>query len=85
MLSGGDKKENPLDRHYQGLNCTLAPVDHEDEAFRMVEKYVKQTHAKTHNQYQLEVKEVFGIERHGEAQDFKDVGNRYRNYCTCVY
>lgn len=79
MLSGGDKKESPIDRHYHGLNCTLTPVDHEDEEFGLVEKYVHQTHAKTHSQYRLEVKELFQVQRQGEAETFKDVGNRYVN------
>ncbi len=77
VLSGGDQKEHPIDRHYDGLNCTLTPLDHEDEAFRMVVKYVHQTHARTHSQYKLEVKEVFQVARHGEAEAFKDVGSRY--------
>lgn len=76
VLSGGDKTKNPIDSHYEGLNCTLAPVDKEDIVFQMVEKYVQQTHAKTHSQYSLEVKEVFQVERQGEKENFKDVGNR---------
>ena len=76
VLSEGDSKDNPIDRHYHGLNCALTPVDHEDEVFAMVVKYVRHTHAKTHSQYQLEVKEVFRVERKGEAENFKDVGNR---------
>lgn len=77
VLSGGDKKQNPIDRHYHELNCTLTPVDHEDDVFGLVEKYVRQTHAKTHSQYRLEVREVFKVERQGETQNFKDVGNRW--------
>ncbi len=75
MLSGGDQKDHPIDRHYQGLNCPLTPLDAEDDEFRMVVKYVQQTHAKTHSQYRLEVNEVFRVARQVEA-DFKDVGNR---------
>lgn len=85
MLDKGDKKEHHIDRHYHGLNCTLTPVDHEDEVFSMIEKYVRQTHAKTHSQYRLEVSEVFEVERQGEEQNFKDVGNRYiRIYYYCA-
>ena len=45
-------------------------------ALQLVEKYVRQTHAKTHNQYTLTVKEVFDMDKEGGAEDFKDVGNR---------
>lgn len=43
----------------------------------MIEKYVRQTHAPTHNQYRMEVCEVFEVEREGEEDQFNDVGNRY--------
>lgn len=80
VLSEGNKEESPIDRHYHGLNCTLTPVDHEEEIFGMVEKYVRQTHAKTHSQYNLEVQEVFQVERLSEKRSFKDVGNRYSSW-----
>lgn len=82
VLSGGDIKESPIDNHYHGLHCTLSPVDKEDEVFATVEKYVHQTHAKTHNQYRLQVQDIFLVEREGETDHFKDVGNRY-DYPTC--
>ena len=42
----------------------------------MIKKYVRQTHAKTHNQYTLTVADVFKMEKEGENESFKDVGNR---------
>ena len=47
--------EHPIDRHYLGLNCKLDYIDPEDGVFKMVEKYVRQTHGWTHKQYQLQV------------------------------
>ena len=47
--------------------------------FGLVEKYVRHTHASTHSHYRLEVEEVFEVARQGEAENFKDVGNRYSN------
>ena len=70
------EEEHPVDRHYKGLHCQLAPLEHEDKLFGLIEKYVKQTHAKTHNQYWMEVTDVFEMERNGEKEGFKDVGNR---------
>jgi len=79
VLTGGGEGEqmNPIDHHYNGLKCQLLPLDQEDDTFRMIEKYVRQTHARTHNQYRLEVSEVFEVEREGEAENFTDVGNRH--------
>ena len=37
----------------------------------MLQKYVQNTHAATHNQYSLEVMEVFKVVRHGEEKVFK--------------
>jgi poly [ADP-ribose] polymerase len=76
VLKGGDKMEHPLDRHYHGLHCKLEPLDQDTETFQLVEKYVKQTHARTHSGYTLTVQEVFHMERDGEEENFKDVGNR---------
>lgn len=76
VLSGGDKQDSLIDRHYQGLNCTLNPLDHEEEEFVLVDRYVRQTHAKTHSQYRLQVEEVFQVDRQGEREAFQDVGNR---------
>ena len=76
----GEEQEHPVDRHYKGLKCQLTPVEREDKLFALIEKYVKQTHAKTHSQYWMEVTDVFEMERSGEKEAFKDVGNR----CECV-
>jgi poly [ADP-ribose] polymerase len=51
-------------------------VKREDKLFGLIEKYVKHTHAKTHNQYRMEVTDVFEMERSGEKEAFNDVGNR---------
>ena len=70
------EKEHPIDRHYKGLECGLTPVEKEDGVFSTIEKYVKQTHAKTHGQYKMEVMDIFEVDRSGEKEAFKDVGNR---------
>lgn len=43
---------------------------------QMIEDYVENTHAATHNQYKMKVLDVFGIEKQSESKNFKDVGNR---------
>ena len=43
-----------------------------------VKKYLENTHAATHNQYSLEILDLFDLDKDGEAKRFIDVGNRYR-------
>lgn len=41
----------------------------------MIAKYLENTHATTHNQYHMELLDVFALEH--EKKAFTDVGNRY--------
>ena len=41
----------------------------------MIAKYLENTHASTHNQYHMELLDVFALEKENKA--FTDVGNRY--------
>ncbi|KAK3701458.1 hypothetical protein QZH41_014541 [Actinostola sp. cb2023] len=67
-------KDHPVDRHYKSLQCDMTPLDHTLEDFKLVEQYLLNTHAKTHNQYALEVVDIFALKHQNEA--FADVGNR---------
>ncbi|EDO46480.1 predicted protein [Nematostella vectensis] len=69
-----DDKMHPADKHYESLHCDLEPLDHAHDDFKMVKMYVENTHAQTHNQYKMEVEDVFVV-RH-QKEDFLDVGNR---------
>ena len=42
----------------------------------MIQQYVQNTHAKTHNQFKMQVSDVFEIDKEGEAENFNDVGNK---------
>ncbi|XP_070152287.1 poly [ADP-ribose] polymerase [Polyergus mexicanus] len=66
-----DEKQNPLDSHYKQLKTDIDVLDKTSEEFKMIEKYVQNTHAATHTQYKLEIEEVFVVKRHGEEQRFK--------------
>ncbi|KAI8759281.1 poly [ADP-ribose] polymerase 2, partial [Biomphalaria glabrata] len=76
LLKGGDMSENPVDRHYHQLHCQLEPVSHDGEEFKLVDSYLQQTHANTHNQYKLELLDVFKCDKEGESETFLDLGNR---------
>jgi len=66
--------EHPVDKHYKTLHCAMTPLDHEHDDFKMIAKYLENTHATTHNQYHMELLDVFALEH--EKKAFTDVGNR---------
>lgn len=72
----GDKLLNPIDQHYVALKCDMFPLDRDSEAFGIIEKYTQNTHAKTHNQYKMEILDVFEIAKCQQNQNFHDVGNK---------
>ncbi|KAL8613750.1 hypothetical protein ACOMHN_029607 [Nucella lapillus] len=71
LLRGGDAGEDPIDSHYQKLKCALQPVDKKDANYKRMCDYVQNTHAATHQQYSLDVLDVFEVDREGEGQQFE--------------
>ena len=43
----------------------------------MIDKYLQNTHASTHNQYKMKILDVFDVGKHGEDSKFNDCGNRW--------
>ncbi|GFO48668.1 poly [ADP-ribose] polymerase [Plakobranchus ocellatus] len=79
LLKGGDGGEDPVTAHYNKLKCEMEPLDKSSEEFERLKTYTKNTHASTHNMYDLEVLDVFKVVRQGEKQSFrpfKDLQNR---------
>ena len=73
---------NPIDQHYMNLQCDLDVLDRSTDEFGIIEKYTQNTHAATHNQYKMQVIDVFAFQRCQQNQAaFKDVGNRYIYRC----
>ncbi|CAF1225824.1 unnamed protein product [Rotaria sp. Silwood1] len=66
-----DSSEHPIDVHYKKLKCDLEPVDHNSDEFKLIEQYMIKTHAKTHDQYTLKLRELFKTKRDGEFDRFK--------------
>ncbi|XP_021365761.1 poly [ADP-ribose] polymerase 1-like isoform X2 [Mizuhopecten yessoensis] len=79
MLKGGDTGEDPIDAHYRKLNTEIEHLDLASEESQRLLDYVKNTHAATHNQYDLEVLDIFQVIRDGEKSrysPFTDLPNR---------
>ena len=67
---------HPVDLRYKQLGAQLTPVERGGELHVLLDRYLQQTHASTHSTYTLELLQAFEVAREGEAQAFKDVGNR---------
>ena len=67
---------HPVDLRYKQLGAQLTPVERGGELHVLLDRYLQQTHASTHSTYTLELLQAFEVAREGEAEAFKDVGNR---------
>lgn len=66
-----DKEKDPLDIHFEKLKTDMSVLSKDSDEFQRIVEYVANTHAVTHNQYELEVMEAFDISRHGEHKRYK--------------
>ncbi|KAK0056913.1 poly [ADP-ribose] polymerase 1 [Biomphalaria pfeifferi] len=79
LLKGGDEGEDPITAHYKKLKCQLEPLDPASDEFERLKTYTKNTHASTHNMYDLEIMDVLKVVREGESKmfrPFKELNNR---------
>jgi len=49
---------HPLEAHYAKLNTHVEVLDKQTDEFELLQQYVRNTHAATHAQYDLEILEV---------------------------
>lgn len=66
-----DEKVNPLDTHYKQLKTDLKPLAHDSEEFALLKKYVQNTHADTHANFELQIEDIFTVDRRGEKRRYK--------------
>uniref|UniRef100_A0A2K6QZB6 Poly [ADP-ribose] polymerase n=1 Tax=Rhinopithecus roxellana TaxID=61622 RepID=A0A2K6QZB6_RHIRO len=66
-----DSSKDPINVNYEKLKTDIKVVDRDYEEAEIIKKYVKNTHATTHNVYDLEVIDIFKIECEGECQCYK--------------
>lgn len=75
MQVGTEENENPVDKRYSQLKNTITPMDKSDPMYRILEVYLKNTHAPTHQNYTLDLEEIFELDRHGERERFDAYAN----------
>ncbi|KAI8917773.1 poly polymerase catalytic domain-containing protein [Powellomyces hirtus] len=68
--------QNPVDVHFKKLNTELVPVKKDTEVYSLVEKYMRNTHAETHRDYELDIEDLFEVARNGEENRAKNLHNR---------
>mmetsp|Transcript_9337 Transcript_9337/g.22090 ORF Transcript_9337/g.22090 Transcript_9337/m.22090 type:complete len:1025 (-) Transcript_9337:206-3280(-) len=64
-------EESVLDTNYKKLNTDLKPIKKGSDTWKMIEEYIKNTHAKTHSHYSLKLVDAFDCAREGEDKRFK--------------
>ena len=68
--------EHPLDTIYGGMNSEIKPLNKNSQMWKAIEKYVKNTHAPTHTNVDVEILDIFELDRKGEDDRFaKDIDN----------
>ena len=55
---GDDEGKDPIDSHFKKLNTRMEVLEKDSDEFRLLEEYVKNTHAATHTLYTLEIEDV---------------------------
>lgn len=62
---------NPVLSYYKKLQSDIKPIDTSHDHFDVIMKYIRNTHAQTHRQYELKVMNIFEVTRLGESKRFK--------------
>jgi poly [ADP-ribose] polymerase len=77
ILEQAQTNLSPSDEHYLKLKCGLKPVNKQDPLFQLLETYLTNTHAATHNNYSLTVLDIFEVDKEGEEEKFRnDIHNK---------
>ncbi|KAJ3724305.1 poly polymerase catalytic domain-containing protein [Lentinula guzmanii] len=67
---------NPLDAQFNSLALNkMDPVARNSNEFKMLEKYMTDTHGKTHGHIKTKIRNVYRVERSTETEAWKKAGN----------
>ncbi|KAJ3158236.1 Poly [ADP-ribose] polymerase 2 [Geranomyces michiganensis] len=69
-------EKDPVDLHHDKLHTKFSVVEPNTETYKLVEKYMKNTHASTHGGYELEIEDLFEIQREGEEKRAQGLHNK---------
>ncbi|CAB0001479.1 unnamed protein product [Nesidiocoris tenuis] len=86
----GSEDVHPIDAHYAKLNSVIEALEKSSEEYLDIQKYVANTHAPTHSNYNLEILEGLRIAppeapvtgyMFGKGVYFADMVSKSANYC----
>ncbi|KAJ3905195.1 PARP-domain-containing protein [Lentinula edodes] len=67
---------NPLDAQFNSLSLSkMDPVERDSDEFKMLARYMSDTHGKTHGHIKAKLKNVYRVERSVETEAWKNAGN----------
>lgn len=71
---------NPIDSIYSELNTTITPLEKDGVMWNIIKDYVHNTHASTHDDYKIKLRDIYEIDRKGEREAYekcaKGIGNK---------
>lgn len=76
LMNNPLKNLNPIDYHYQMLECGLEPLKASDKDYKMIDLYLQNTHGDTHKHYSLKIVDIFKCYKEKENKNFINYGNR---------
>lgn len=69
MKSSGS--DHTVDSYYKQLNTEIGILDRDSKEFKIIDDYVRNTHAATHSNYALQIEEIYTVKRSGEEKRYK--------------
>ena len=71
IVDGQDTTKNVIEANYESLKNRIEPVERNTSTYKMIEEYIKNGKCPGHSYYELELLDVFSLERESEAEKFK--------------
>jgi poly [ADP-ribose] polymerase len=69
--SAEDEEADPVDTHYKKLRCGMEVLDEQSDEYKLLLRYIANTHASSHDNYKIVVKSIVKLERDGEAAKYE--------------
>lgn len=72
------KDDDPFYANYKKLNCDIASLPRDSSNYKLIERYLKKTHAPTHD-WELELEDAFTLNRTGERDAYMPRKSNLKN------
>lgn len=72
------KDDDPFYANYKKLNCGISSLPRDSSDYKLIERYLKKTHAPTHD-WELELEDAFRIDREGERDAYMPRKSNLKN------